>query len=190
MPTIGAFSTQASGFLNSRITSDSTAGNSLAPEQQAELTHRMFNTNYQESRGSTTYGRIAGYATGAIADFADTAASSVIPGVDRGDVWNFIGDHGGSLGRELENFHANNTAGIEALSGIGGAIGIGYLGGSVLLPRISSALASSSFINGSRLWQMGAAANAAVRSRVEASQLAAAMQGEAFSARADRKSVV
>lgn len=185
MPLIGSFTTPGSNstFLSPRITPGSTGLGpaNLAPEQQQALTQRLFNTKYQENRGLNVFEKVGGYVAGSVVDTADTLwGNQLNPIGDRGDVWNLVGDYGGEVGADLRNFYESNASAIETISGIGGAIAVGYLGGSMLLPRLSNAMASSTAINQSRLWQWGARANAATRARMLEAQAEVAAAGESF----------
>lgn len=183
MPTIGSFSSGAKPtFLSNRIMPQQAPTAGLSDEQRQAMTQRIFNSRYQENRGSNIFTRIGGYAAASAIDLGDTLASNqLLPLADRGDVWNLVGDYGGVYGNELKNFYDRNTTGVELASGLVGAVGTAYVGGALLLPRISSAMAASTAISSSRLWQLGAGINAATRARVIAAQAEAAAAGEAFS---------
>lgn len=186
MPTIGAFDDSFSpsgAFLTSRVTTPErqVSGSMLADEEKRELTQRIFNTKYHENRGTNIFERVAGYAAAAGVDLADTLVAAA-PGIDKGDVWNLIGDYGPVAGAELKDFYERNQSGVELLSGVTGAVAIGYIGGSMILPRLANAMASSTAINQSALWQWGAAANAATRVRMLEAQGEAAAKGIAYSA--------
>jgi len=172
----------------------------LAPAEQDALTQRIFNSTYNENRGISWTRGIAESVAATGIDLGDTVVSSMsqvtpvgmldsmlgsgkIPGViQRNDVWNLVGDYGGEVGAELQDYYTRNQSRINLLSGITGAIGTGYLAGELLLPRLASSLASNTAISGSRLWQLGARFNAATRTAMQAGQAEAAMQGEAFAA--------
>lgn len=192
MPTI--FSTAPAlntGILTPRVGPGTSIGQpapELSPEDQQTLSQKMFNVTYNENRGVGWLHGLADTWIGSAIDLGDTLASSfptpanlVGMGPERGDIWNLVGDYGGPIGRDLKNYYERNTGKIQLISGITGAIGTGAVAGEILLPRIASALANTTAISGSKLWQAGAAANAALRSDMLASQADAVANGVAYS---------
>lgn len=182
MPTFGIGSGSNQSFVNQRFGMQQ-PGSVLSPMEQSALTERVMGNRAYEAADSNIFTRTLGYAAASVVDLGDTIVSNnLIPfnPIERGDVWNLVGDYGGSMGSELESFYRQNQSGVEALSGIGGAIATAYVGSALLLPRIGSALASSTAITGSTIWKSGAAVNAAVRARVAAAQIDAVQAGQAF----------
>lgn len=150
--------------------------------QREELTRGLFNSVYSENRGMGFMAKTASYAASSVIDLADSlVAAPIIPGTDRGDIWGLYKDYG-PFGNELENFYQRNQSAVEAISGIAGAVGTGYVAGALVLPRITNAMASSTAINSSALWQWGGRANAAVRARLFDAQAQAAANGQTLSA--------
>lgn len=184
MPTILSKSVAPSfntGYLSPRVGPGSFVASTrpeLSQDAQQQLAQRIFNTTYSENRGIGYIHGIANTVAGSVIDFGDTVLSSVTP-MDRGSLWDLVGD-AGAVGADLQDYYRRNQSRIETISGIGGAVATAYVGGELLLPRIAAGLAESTAISSSRLWQMGASWNAATRSRMIASQMEAAADGEMF----------
>jgi hypothetical protein len=183
MPQLGTLAAVQQGYLQPRVGPGSGYG-TLAPElsdeQKQQMTQKLFNTQYNENKGISWYRGVAETAAGSLLNFGADIVS-LTPGVDKTDVWDFIGDYGPVVGSELQDYYRRNQSRIDTISGIGGAIGTGVLAGEVLLPKIASSLASSTIISSSRLWQAGARINAATRAAMEAGNMESAFAQQAYS---------
>ncbi len=183
MPLIGAYNSMTPGFLTPRVGTGAPglAAPQMSEEDRRAMTQRLFNTRYSENRGMNVFEKTASWVAASGVDLVDSVyGNNLIPGTERGDVWNFVGDYGSGMGEELKGFYERNQSGIELTSGIVGAVGTAYVAGAMVLPRLASAAASSTMISSSRLWQAGSAANAAVRQRMLQAQATAAANAEAF----------
>lgn len=153
----------------------------IPAERQDELSRRIFDVAYSENRGMNIAERIASWATSSAIDLVDTAwGNNLNPFGDRGDMWNLVGDYGGTIGTGLQHYYERNKGLVEGTSGIVGAIGTAWMATSLLLPRISNALANSTAIQSSRIWQAGARMNAGVRANLFAAQREAALNNRAY----------
>lgn len=186
MPSFAAGGQNQPGMFASkfRATSSSIIP-AMSEDETSALTRKIYGQVSSANRELSTFEEIGNYAAATGLDLVDTVASS-LPGpnlfIDRGDIWKMTDDYGGAIGSDLNAFYRNNQSAVEGLSGLTGAVATGYAAGALLLPRIASSMAASTAISSSRVWQMGATANAAIRSRLASAQATAVMRGEAFHA--------
>lgn len=204
MPSIfGGPSPQFGSILSPRVGpgsgySPSVGVPQLSEEARADLTEDIFDHRPRQNQQMPWYVGLANTVAGTGIDLVDTVASSanaISPiglanqftggqvGPQRGDVWDLVGTFG-EYGKAMQDYHSQNQAKIELLSGITGAVATGYVAGTMVLPKLTQTLAANTMISGSRIWQAGAAANASIRANVVRSNLEAAANGVAFEMRA------
>jgi hypothetical protein len=196
MPSFSSYSTQPD-YLSKKL-GGGQSQLALSAAQQMGLTRQLFNSQVQDREQQNMGWTPWILRTGAAAtlDFVDVLNSSSpwgiasrgiesaiginIPLNARGDMWDLTEEYGMEAGRDLAQFYRANSTMVEAVGGIGGAIATAGIASSLVLPKITNALASSSMISGSKLWQAGARVNASVRSRLATAQAEAAQNGQAF----------
>lgn len=154
------------------------AGSSMptvSSEQMDEISQRTFNRVHGTNTGMSAWESIGRWAVGSIVDTADSLWSTPLnPFGERGDIWS-------SMSPEMQEYYANNKGLIEGTSAIVGGLGTAIAAETLIIPKLTAGLASSTAISGTRLWR--AAEGFGVNSRVAmlAAQKAAAESGEVFS---------
>src|SRR5690554_1984281 len=121
MPLIGAYNSMTPGFLTPRVGTGAPglAAPQMSEEDRRAMTQRLFNTRYSENRGMNVFEKTASWVAASGVDLVDSVyGNNLIPGTERGDVWNFVGDYGSGMGEELKGFYERNQSGIELTSGI------------------------------------------------------------------------
>lgn len=157
----------------------------LTQQERIEITGRFFGTEAKK-REQTKQNRAKdgyNYAEHAVGFLAATAINLVddvwgnrlIPGTDKGDVWDTVGTFG-MVGESLKSYYENNEGAIGVSSGLVGTVGVGYLTAVKALPWVAGRLAGSAAVTGTKVWQYGANLNAATRAAVVNKNLAAATE--------------
>ena len=85
-------------YLSNRITAPQTVSNQLQSDEQqkqaAEIAAKnVFDTAYDEHSNESFAGRMGMFMSSGVIDVVDTLGS-VLPNVDRGDIWNAAADIG------------------------------------------------------------------------------------------------
>lgn len=152
---------------------------SVAPEltrdQYNAMAMRVHNRVNEADVGVSPWEKVGRWAAGTAIDLADTVWSSpLIPnGAERGDVW-------ATASAEEKDYYERHKGLIEGSSAVAGGIMTAVMAEALVIPKLTSALASSTAIGGSSLWRAASGWNAATRVNMIAAQRAAAEAGEAF----------
>jgi len=158
------------GRTSSVLTAD-TPENVLRRES---MTQSLMKTQYGEGDDGLAL-RTAKFLGSAGVDMADMVAGSLVPGVERGDVWNQARDMGLD---SLANFAERNRSGVEITSGLVAAVATAGIADAFLVPAMATRLASSSALTGTKLWQWGERAMGGAKAAATDSAIGAALNGE------------
>lgn len=146
----------------------------MSQEQMNALSMQTFNRAQGMNVGVTPWEHIARYSTGTVIDLADSIWSTPLnPMGERGDIWAMTSP-------EQQQYYANNKGLIEGTSAIVGGLMTAVAAETLVIPKIASGLASSTALNGSKLWRAAAGWNESSRISMLAAQRAAAESGEAL----------
>lgn len=173
--------TPQSSFLSSRIQQPSTVSDLLETDNRVKtLTQNaardVFNTTYDEHAGENIASRLGMFAVTGTIDTIDSIAS-IVPGIERGDVWEGAKD----IGMDgMEEWRARNKSGVEMSSAMLTGVAGGVFAESVILGRVGMQLATKTGIVDSALFQAGANLLPKARATALAAQEGAALNGTAI----------
>lgn len=149
-------------------------GQILTREQYDAMSQRAYNQVNDSNVGVSAWEHVGRWAAGTLIDTADSLWSTPLnPFGDRGDVWSLASP-------EEQDYYKRNKDLIEGSSAVLGGLGIAVASEALVVPRIASALASSTALQGSALWRATAGWTASSRAGMLTAQRAAAEAGEAF----------
>lgn len=157
--------------------SDPLRGNSednLVRRQQ--MTENLFRTKYGEDSTEGSAVRIGKFLAASGVDMADMVAGSLVPGVDRGALWNQAREAG--LGG-LADFTERNRSGVELTSGLVATVVTAGVAEALILPALGARLAASSSLQGTKLWQAGSRYTQGAKALAIDSAMSASVAGEA-----------
>ena len=142
-------------YLSNRITAPQTVSNQLQSDEQqkqaAEIAAKnVFDTVYDEHSNESFAGRMGMFMSSGVIDVVDTLGS-VLPNVDRGDIWNAAAD----IGLDgMADWQARNKSGVELTSGLLLSVGTGYMVEKYAFGALASRLMQSTSLTGSALTKL------------------------------------
>jgi hypothetical protein len=145
-------------------------------QRRQNMTENLFKTKYGEDSKEGVGLRAGKFLASAGVDMVDMVAGSLVPGVDRGDVWSQLSDQGLS---GLANFAERNRSGVELTSGLVAAVATGAVAEMAILPMLATRLAASSALTSSRIYQAGNKYFQGAKALAADSAMSAAVAGEA-----------
>lgn len=156
------------------VPEDAAAPKALTREQMDAASMRVYNKVNQSNVGVSAWEHVGRWAAGTVIDTADSLwATPLNPFGDRGDVWALASD-------EERDYYERNKDLIEGSSAVVGGIGLAVAAEALVIPRIASALASSTALTGTALWRTTKAWNVMSRVNMMRAQKVAAEAGEAY----------
>lgn len=127
----------------------------LSEETMNQLSLNIHNREYSTNVGRGPWEQIGRYVGGTLLDTADSVYASPLNPVgwvsdsnERGSLWEMAP-------AEQRLYYEDNKGLIEGSSAIVGGIGAAITAEALLIPRVATALASSTAITGTRLWKFG-----------------------------------
>lgn len=160
------------GFPSAGLTDDS--ADNLARRQA--MTENLFKTRYNEDSNEGLLVRSGKFLAAAGVDMADMVGGSLVPGVDRGDIWAGARDLGMN---RLADFADRNKSGVQLTSGLVAAVVTAGVAEAVILPALGSRLAASTMLSNTRLFQAGKRYLDGAKLLATDSAMSAAVAGEA-----------
>lgn len=145
--------------------------------RRSAMTEGMFHTKYGESPSESRGMRAMKYLGAAGVDMGDMLGS-LVPGVERGDLWSTMRDAGAS---GLANFAEQNRSGVEITSGLTMAVLTAGIADMAILPYLGSRLAGSTALQGTKLWGWGSKGIEAAKIRSVDTAMRAALAGDTIS---------
>lgn len=140
------------------------------------MTENLFKTKYGESADEGSGTRMMKFLGASGVDIADMVAGSLVPGVDRGQIWNQVRESGGA---GLADFAERNKSGVELTSGLVAAVATAGVAEMALIPWAATRLAGSTALQSTKLWQAGNRYMTGAKAMATESALGAAVSGEA-----------
>jgi hypothetical protein len=140
--------------------------------RRQSMTEQLFHNKYDE-QDSTTF-HVAKLVTAAGVDMADMV-SSAFPGVDRGAVWQQARNMGLN---GLADFAVRNDASVGLTSGLVAGVVTAGIADAYLAPAIGARLASSTFLNSTKLYKWGQATLGGAKQLAIDSAASAGVNGE------------
>lgn len=156
--------------------SDSLRGDS--PEnmgRRQQMTENLFRTKYGEDPNEGAGMRAIKYLGASGVDIADMVAGSLVPGVNRGAIWNQLREAGG---QGLADFAERNRSGVELTSGLVATVATMGAVDMALIPIAATRLASSTALTSTKLWQAGSRVMSGAKLAATDSAIGAAIAGE------------
>ena len=146
----------------------------LSREEFDAISMRVYNRVNETDVGVSAWEHVGRYASGVAIDLADSIYGSPLnPVGERGDIWSLASD-------EERAYYERHKGLIEGSSAVVGGLGIAIAAEALLVPRLASALASSTALTGTALWRSTQTWNVMSKVNMMRAQKTAAEAGEAY----------
>ena len=147
--------TPRGSYLSNRITVPTTVSNSMnndadVQKRAEDAANSVFETTYKETPGENFATRMLQFGAASGIDVVDTLGS-ILPGVERGDVW----EGAAELGMEgLADWQAKNKSGVEIGSAVLLSIGTGYMMEKYAFGALANGLTKNAGLSSSALTRL------------------------------------